>query len=91
VGGPLTEYQRITTGTPDLLLRPASLRYAGLTSAESSVLDTLIRLGVVTRESLAGRAGVSVADVDGVMERLVALGYAVAADETGESFRAVAQ
>jgi hypothetical protein len=91
IGGPLIDYHGITTGTPDLLTRPASAAYIGLNDREISVLQALIRLGTATGEVLASRVGLLPEDLAAVTARLVALGYAVAIDEDAQTFRAVAK
>lgn len=91
VGGPLSDYHGITTGTPDLLLRPAQAGYAGLTDREASVLEALIQLGSASRELLATRVGLRSDDVAAATARLVALGYAAALDEDGQVLRAGAK
>jgi circadian clock protein KaiC len=74
VGGPLSDYHGITTGTPDLLSRPAYAPYSGLTEREQTVLQALIRLGSASHESLATRVGLAPEDVAVATARLVALG-----------------
>jgi circadian clock protein KaiC len=91
VGGPLRDYHGITTGTPDLAVRPTPGRDPGLTDLEGRVLDALIGLGSASREALAVRTGLPPDDVATALERLVALRYAATLDDVREIFRAVAQ
>lgn len=91
VGGPLRDYHGIITGTPDLVFRPAFAGYPGLTDRETGILDALIRLGSSTPEILASRVGLAHDDLSVALGRIVALGYAVAIDDEGNVFRAVAQ
>lgn len=91
VGGPLRNYHGIITGVPELqmrLIRPGS---AGLTDRESMVLDALVRLGGASREVLALRMGVPVAELAASLERLESLGYATRTDADGGTYLAVAQ
>lgn len=92
VGGPLEDYHGITTGTPNRMVPPAYVRYAGLTDAETAVLEALIRLGTVSREALAVHAGMPPGPLDAALGRIIGLGYAVSVEgENGRVFRAVAQ
>ena len=88
VGGPLPDYHGILTGTPDLILRPARWAYSGLTDGEAALLDTLIRLGTISREALAARVAMTDAALTTALSRLVHLRYA---EEAGDTVRAVAR
>jgi len=96
VGEPLTGYEDILSGSPRR--RPSGREPAreGLTTREASLLDVLVRRGETPLESLAVSAGVTHADAEALVQRLVALRYAVrvhdgldAADDA--SYRAVAR
>jgi circadian clock protein KaiC len=94
VGEPLLGYHGILTGMPER--RPVSrgTGHAGLTRPEAAVLNALVRLGEAPLDTLASSAGVPVADVASLVERLVALDYAVpidTTDDTGMWYRAVAR
>ena len=89
VGGPLRNYQGILTGIPELQMRLARTGYPGLATREAMVLDTLIRIGGVSREVLANHLGMPPLELAHALERLRALGYAVSEQEG--TYRAVAQ
>lgn len=91
VGGPLRNYHGIVTGVPELQVRLARPGYSGLTDREASVLETLVRLGGGSGEQVAARVGLPPADVARALERLQALGYAIATQDGGTTYRAVAQ
>ena len=91
VGGPLRNYQGILTGVPELQHRLAGAGYAGLATREATVLETLIRLGGVTREVLATRVGLPPLEMEQVLNRLLALGYATISEDDEGTYRAVAQ
>jgi hypothetical protein len=55
------------------------------------VLDTLVRLGVISREALAARVGISANELAGVLDRLQALGYAAPVEDGSDEYRAIAQ
>ena len=87
IGGPLRNYRGITTGVPEIELRPMQA-HPGLTEREEMVLSTLVRLGTASPELLADRSGQHRSDLPQTLIRLVALGYAVEADSG--TYRAVA-
>jgi circadian clock protein KaiC len=91
VGGPLRNYQGITTGTPKRESRSGSTAYVGLTENEANVLDMLVRLGSATPAFLAERMGIHVLELTQTLVRLESLGYAKTTKEGGEAYRAVAQ
>ena len=94
IGEPLAGYHDILSGNPQREAGERSEGRTGLTSAEVSVLDALVRLGDAPLETLATRVGLDQAAVTRVIERLVALEYAVRTDDgVGEqaSYRAVAR
>lgn len=94
VGEPLVGYQGILTGMPER--RAGALEYAhpGLTAAEAKVLDALVRRGPASLDALATSAGVPRGDVATLVERLVALDYAMpvaGTDEANATYRAIAR
>ncbi|MEP6991495.1 MAG: ATPase domain-containing protein [bacterium] len=89
IGGPLRNYRGIITGVPELELRHPRADYEGLSARETNVLDTLIEMRLVARDPLAARLGIPAVDLDAMLARLQALGYAARTPEG--SFRAVAQ
>jgi circadian clock protein KaiC len=91
VGGPLRNYQGILTGVPELQKRLAGTGYAGLATREAAVLETLVRLGEVSREELATRVGMTPLEVEQALDRLEALGYAIVSGDDDSTYRAVAQ
>ncbi|CAN5123493.1 ATPase domain-containing protein [soil metagenome] len=90
MGGPLRNYRGIMTGVPELELRLPRPARDGLTVAETAVLDTLIRLGSASRDTLAQRAGMRASELGDILQRLEDLGYAVASAEEDDVYRAVA-
>jgi circadian clock protein KaiC len=91
VGGPLRNYHGIVTGVPELELKEARTRYPGLTEREADMLDTLVRLGGVSRDVLATRIGWPPAELTQALARLQALGYASMTEDDEGTYRAVAQ
>ena len=91
VGGPLRNYQGILTGVPELQTRLAGAGYAGLAAREAMVLETLIRLGQVSRDVLANRLGMPPVEMEQALDRLQALGYATVSGADNSTYRAVAQ
>ena len=91
VGGPLRNYHGILTGIPELQMRLAQPGIAGLTDREAAVFHALVRLGGASRDTLAVRTSLSSAETKLAIERLVTLGYAMATDDVGDTYRAVAQ
>jgi circadian clock protein KaiC len=97
IGEPLVGFQGILTGNPEPSAGRVAAResdHVGLTQAEAGLLDVLVRSGEATLDALATSAGVARADARQLVERLVALDYAVrldATEEAGESYRAVAR
>ena len=90
IGGPLRHYRGILTGIPEFHLEHRRPDRSGLTSDESSVLDTLIRMGDASRDVLAERLGLRPSELIKTLKRLEALGYADESDD-GKTFRALAQ
>lgn len=91
VGGPLRNYHGIVTGVPELQMRLIRPGYPGLTDREAGVLDTLVRVGAASREALALRIGLPMADLAASLERLESLGYARVTAADGGTYLAVAQ
>lgn len=94
VGEPLVGYHGILTGMPERRPVARGTGRAGLTRPEAAVLNALIRLGKAPLDVLASSAGVPTEDVASMVERLVALDYAVRVvtkDEAGMWYRAVAR
>lgn len=91
VGGALKNYHGIITGVPDFRIRDLRARYAGLTDPEATLLDTLVRIGPSSHETLATRMGWPPAALKLGLERLSALGYAALEDGDKGNYRAVAQ
>ena len=89
IGGPLRNYRGILTGVPELEHRPQRAGREGLTDQESTVLDTLVRLGSASRDELSERVGLDAKVVARILTRLEALGYASIDD--GQAIRAIAQ
>jgi circadian clock protein KaiC len=91
VGKRLDDYHGITTGVPDRQRRLRNTGYPGLTDREGTILDVLIGLRESSPDRLAVEAGVARGDIAGVIERLIALDYAIASGESHETtYRAVA-
>ncbi|MEO6528549.1 MAG: ATPase domain-containing protein, partial [Gemmatimonadaceae bacterium] len=93
IGEPLVGYQDILTGQPKRSLPAPSKAHAGLTAPEAAVLDTLVRLGETRADLLSASAGVPGAEVDAILDRLAALGYAARTDgaDATVSYRAIAR
>jgi circadian clock protein KaiC len=92
IGGPLRNYRGILTGVPELQSQVLTTGFEGLTDRESAVLGTLVRLGEVTRESLAEHVGVTTVEIAETIGRLEMLGYAkVTHKGPHETLRAIAQ
>ncbi len=97
IGEPLLGYQGVLTGNPyctDEGSRARGSDPRGLTTPEAAVLDALLRSGEAPLDAIAASAGVTRTDIGAVLERLVALGYAVHAEasDTGIAvYRAVAR
>ena len=96
MGEPLVGYRGIMTGIPER--RPVAPEdgsvHPGLMPLEAKVLNALIRLGETPLPALAARAGVTLEDATLIVERLVALEYAVRVrsnDPASASYRAVAR
>jgi len=91
IGKPLAEYRAIMTGFPE---RSASAILEGkttLTSGEYTVLETLLRLGQASVETLATRTGLPLPDIELAIERLVALDYVIGASDGSGIYRATPQ
>jgi circadian clock protein KaiC len=92
VGGPLRNYRGILTGVPEAEPRMVGEGHAGLTQYETSVLDTLVRLGGASRALLAEHIGVAPDELAQTIARLELLGYARIDREGGrEAINAIAQ
>ena len=89
VAGTLRGYQGILTGVPAQVPSVVRPRRAGLTDREASVLESLVRLGRASAETLAARAGLPHDDVEEVLARLTSQGFATADDD--DTYRAVAR
>lgn len=90
IGSPLRHYRGILTGIPEYHVESGRADHSGLTSDESMVLETLVQMGDASRDVLAERLGVGLAEIGPTLKRLESLGYAVQSDG-GKTFRAVAQ
>ena len=91
---PLLGYHGILTGTPEPRAGTVALGHAGLTVPEATVLDTLVRIGETSLDGLATSAGIPRAEAVTLVERLVALAYAVrigGKDEASIRYRAIAR
>jgi circadian clock protein KaiC len=91
LGGSLGDYRGILTGVPETQPKGYTPGPVGLTHREAMVLDTLVRLGVISREALAARVGISANELAGVLDRLQALGYAAPVEDGSDEYRAIAQ
>jgi len=92
IGGPLRNYRGILTGVPELQPKLVREGHEGLTDRESSVLDTLVRLGGSSRAVLAEHVGVTLEAISDTMERLEMLGYTRTSRTNGkETLHAIAQ
>jgi circadian clock protein KaiC len=90
IGKPLREYRGLLTGFPELA-GATMHRAAGLTSAESTVLEALVRLGPSSADALAIRTGLPREEVALALDRLVGLDYAVGARDGSGTYRAMHQ
>jgi circadian clock protein KaiC len=94
VGEPLVDYRGILTGNPERHSGVPAGGHVGLTRAETTVLDALIRSGEAPLEAIAASVGAPRAEVAPLVERLVALGYASRVAESppaNPSYRALAR
>jgi hypothetical protein len=94
VGEPLVDYRGILTGNPERHSGVPASGHVGLTRAETTVLDALIRSGEAPLEAIAASVGAPRAEVAPLVERLVALGYATRVAESppaNPSYRALAR
>jgi len=92
VGGPLRNYRGILTGVPELQPQLVREGHSGLTERESSVLDTLVRLGSSSLIVLAEHVGVTPKELAETIERLELLGYLRSTGTNGkETLHAIAQ
>lgn len=89
MGGPIRNYRGIGTGVPELQAIVPTSDFPGLTNRESSVLDTLVRLGNPTLELLSERTGIHTLELSRILDRLKEVGYATSA-QSGGRVRAVA-
>ena len=91
VGEALKGYRGIITGVPEER-GPKRPVYPGLTEQEIAVLQTLIDLQETTAETLASRTDLQRAGLTRVLDRLVALNYAIKVVEEGKTvYRPVAR
>jgi circadian clock protein KaiC len=93
VGEPLVGYRGILTGNPERRAGAQVSVQAGLTGPEAAVLDALVRMGEGSLDALAVSAGVHRPELAALMERLVALRYAVHVAGANDTalYRAVAR
>ena len=92
VGSPLRNYRGILTGVPERQPQLVREGHAGLTERESSVLDTLVRLGGSSRTVLAEHVGATLEALSETIERLELLGYTRSMRTNGrETLHAIAQ
>ena len=93
VGESLRAYRGILTGFPERRSSDRTATHAGLTATESSVLDTLVRIGDASVATLATRAGTAPAEVTRALDRLVALEYVWRSDDGDDetTYRAIAR
>jgi circadian clock protein KaiC len=88
----LTGYHGILTGVPSIEERAHQPGYAGLTDAERTVLDTLIRLRKASVKDLAAHAGLAPASIEQMLARFVELDYAIRTELAGvATYRALAR
>jgi circadian clock protein KaiC len=81
VGGDLSHYHAIITGTP--VLRDGGARRPGLTEREAEALRVLEDLREATVEAVAEGAGLGDDEVRRALDRVVALNYALRREEAG--------
>ena len=91
LGGSLTNYHGIITGVPELHPPLGRVGSVGLTEREATLLDTLVRLGTVSRDVLEQHVGWRSDELAGALKRLVSLGFAVETEDEDGRYRAVAQ
>lgn len=94
IGEPLIGYEGILSGMPERRPGARAKLHPGLTQPEATVLDALVRLNGATLDTLSTSAGMPRDDIAGLVERLLALNYAVrvdGADEASASYRAIAR
>ena len=93
VGEPLVGFVDILGGVPQRHPWSRAGIRDGLTTAETRMLDTLVRTGETPLTTLAVGAGVPPDEARQIIERLVALGYAVRLgdDASGIKYRAIAR
>jgi circadian clock protein KaiC len=91
VGKSLKEYRGIMTGFPQLASAATIRGEPGLTNAESTVLEALVRLGQSSADALVARTGLPRGEVDLALERLVGLDYAGRASDGRGTYRATTQ
>lgn len=86
----LQDYHGIITGVPSFDRRARQLGYTGLTDAEASVLDTLIRLRTASADLLAMHTAIPRTAVEVMIGRFVELDYAIQLEVDGEkTYRAI--
>ena len=91
VGDALTGYRGIITGVPELRAiqgeppkLPDAIHTIELTSAESTALETLLRLGETSADVLADETGLSLDELTRALDRLAAARY-ISASEYGSN------
>ncbi len=91
VGTALREYRGIITGVPELR-EAARAVYPGLTEQETAVLGTLGELGQASVEALTQATNLRRGELTRILDRLIALGYALRVVEEGQTvYRPVAR
>jgi circadian clock protein KaiC len=96
IGEPLTGYYDIVSGSPRRRAGTRTGTHAGLTPREAILLDSMIRVGPAAIDELATDAGMTVADAESLVGRLVGLNYAEQLETPGGTgtvvtYRAVAR
>ncbi len=84
----LRDYDGISTGVPTRQLRIPQPSHPGLTEPEVLVLETIIRSGTQLRAGIVERTGLPPSAIDGILERLIQLGYV---SRTGARYQGVAR
>ena len=85
MGRTLDAYRGMFTGVPEVRVPAKRLAYPGLTDQEIGVLEALAGLGEATAEAVAKAAGLKRAELAPILDRMVALNYAVAVAEKGNT------
>jgi circadian clock protein KaiC len=87
IGATLGDYRGILTGVPNLREPTKRPQYPGLTAAEIATLESLMELREAALEEIARRAALPREAAARSLERLLALKYALLADD-GVTYRA---